>query len=288
MSMRTALHSVYKELYKHLAGSGIKRRYPVNVIHAWVMSFFMPLEVNGNRMYLDSRDSLGLLGNQRYEPDEIEFAKNSIHKGDVVLDIGAHIGYYTLFFASLVGERGKVYAFEPDPDNFALLKKNVELNGYRNVVLEQAAVSNQSGRTRLFLCDYNKGMHRIYDSKHSKRAIDIGVLRLDDYFSDYDGKIDFIKMDIEGAELSAVQGMSSLLRKNRQVTIVTEFTPANIRGFGAEPEHYISLLADSGFSWHDLNDKNRLEPADFPELLRANPRERRSLYLLPRTGAPGR
>ena len=91
-------------------------------------------------------------------------------------------------------------------------------------------------------------MHRIYDSKHSKRAIDIEALRLDDYFSDYDGKIDFIKMDIEGAELSAVQGMSSLLRKNRQVTIVTEFIPANIRGFGAEPEHYISLLTDSGFS----------------------------------------
>ena len=282
------LHAVYKELYKRLAGTGIKRRYPVNVIHELVMSFFMPVEVNGHRMFLDSRDSLGLLGNQRYEPDEIEFAKNSIHKGDVVLDIGAHIGYYTLLFANLVGEQGKVYAFEPDPDNFALLKQNVELNGYSNVVLKQAAVSNQKGETRLFLCDYNKGMHRLYDSKHSKRSINIEVLRLDDYFSDYGGKINFIKMDIEGAELSAVQGMSSLLRKNGHVTIVTEFIPANIKGFGAEPEQYVSLLVDSGFSWYDLSYKKELEPADIPKLLGANPHERRSLYLLPRTEAPGR
>jgi protein-L-isoaspartate O-methyltransferase len=76
------------------------------------------------------------------EPLQTQLAIQQIHRGDVALDIGAQIGYYTLIFAKLVGEAGKVLAFEPDPDNFVLLEGNVKANGYHNVTLERTAVSS--------------------------------------------------------------------------------------------------------------------------------------------------
>ena len=83
-----------------------------------------------------------------YEPFITAFVKDMIKEGDIVIDIGAHIGYYTLLFSKLVGKTGKVFAFEAHPDNFTLLKQNVETNGYTNVVVENKAVSNYNGKIK--------------------------------------------------------------------------------------------------------------------------------------------
>ncbi len=90
--------------------------------------------------------------------------QNLIKPGQTVIDVGANIGYYnTLQFAKLVGPTvSRVYAFEPDPDNFALLRKNVAQNGYANVVCIQKAVSDQTSKLKLFRNSQNHGDHRIY------------------------------------------------------------------------------------------------------------------------------
>src|SRR3989344_9219581 len=93
--------------------------------------------IDGHTVYVDPVDSLRLTTRGYYEPYLTRVFDQHIKKGDTVLDIGANIGYHTLHFARLVGETGKVYAFEPHPSNFALLKKNIEANGYKNVVLVQ-------------------------------------------------------------------------------------------------------------------------------------------------------
>ena len=157
-------------------------------------------EINGHKMFLDSKDTLRLSILGVHEPFETEIIKKEIKKGDTVLDIGANIGYYTLIFAELVGENGKVFAFEPDPTNFAILEKNVEANGYKNVVLVQKAVTNKPGKLGLYLNEDRKAAHRIYDPHNGSKSIEIESIKLDDYFKDYDGEMDFIKMDIEGAE----------------------------------------------------------------------------------------
>lgn len=213
--------------------------------------------VQGHKMLLDSKDTLRLGTNRIYEALETKLVKKEIKKGDVVLDIGAHIGYYTLIFAKCVGEKGKVFAFEPNPDNFILLKKNVKINGYKNVVLIQKAVSNQTNKIRLFLSNENTGDHRIYDSCDNRNFIEIEAIRLDDYFKDYDGKIDFIKIDTQGADFFVIEGMSNLLKKNKKIKVATEFWPIGLKRCGVDSMEYLRLLINHSFALYHINEMKK-------------------------------
>ena len=84
-----------------------------------------------------------------WEETETHWFVQSIRPGDVVVDLGANVGYYTILRGKLVGEIGRVYAFEPDPVGFEILRRNVRLNGLHNVVLEQKAVSSKPGLIHL-------------------------------------------------------------------------------------------------------------------------------------------
>lgn len=268
--MPKILLSIYKNVRALLLGHGIIKFYPVRVIHSRIFSHLKSnlVEVQGHKMFLDSKDSLRLSIYGVYETFETELVKKEIKNGDVVLDVGANIGYYTLIFAKLVGEKGKVFAFEPDPTNFALLKKNVETNGYRNVILVQKAVSNKTEKTRLYLSEDNKADHRIYDSHDGRQSVEIEAIQLDDYFKDYDGRIDFIKMDIEGAEAAALQGTLNLLKKNKDVKIVTEFWPIALKRFGVNPEEYLKSLREQDFRLYHINEQEKkIEPVSIFELL---------------------
>jgi len=267
--MRKILFPVYKKAAKILSGHGLGKFYPVRVVNNFLISHLKPpfAEVDGHKMLWDSGGILSLLIHGIYEPLETELVKKEIKKGDVVLDIGANIGYYTLIFAKLVGEEGKVFAFEPDPTNFSLLKKNVELNGYKNVVLVQKAVSNKTGKIRLYLSKDNRADHRIYNSGDGRQSIESEATRLDDYFKNYDGKIAFIKMDIQGAEGGALQGMFNLLKKNN-VKIAMEFCPIGLKRFGMEPEECLKLLTESGFTLYEIAEREKkIKPVDIPKLL---------------------
>lgn len=272
--MRKILLQIYKTSAKILSGLGFRKIYPLRVVNNFIFSHLLSrlkttfAEVDGHKMFLDSKDSLSLSIKGIYEPFETEFVKKEIKKGDVVLDIGANIGYYTLIFAKLVGEEGKVFAFEPDPYNFALLKKNVETNDYKNVVLVQKAVSNKTGRIKLFLCEDNKGDNRIYNSHDGRQSIEIEAIRLDDYFENYNGKIDFIKMDIQGAEGGAIQGMSNLLEENKNVKIISEFWPIGLKRFGIEPKEHLNLLLKYGFKLYEINEQEKkIEVVNIPKKL---------------------
>jgi FkbM family methyltransferase len=219
-------------------------------------------------MFFDPNDSLKLFLNGVYEQFESELVNKEIRPGDVVLDLGANIGYYTLIFARRVGSGGRVYAFEPDPASFAILKTNVALNGYTNVVLVNKAVSDETRSSRLYLSEVNNGDHRIFDSHDGRKSVAVENVRLDDYFKDRDPRVDFIKMDIQGAEWAALQGMAELLGKNRKVKMITEFEPVSLKGFGVEPSDYLKLLCANGFSLYEVNEnKKEVLPVSIPYLL---------------------
>jgi FkbM family methyltransferase len=225
---------------------------------------------HGHVLFLDSRDSLGLAwlkGNS--EPFETELLKAHVGRGDVVLDLGANIGYYTLLFASLVGPEGKVFAFEPDPTNFDLLTRNVRRNGYTNVVPVPAAVGDRTGKLRLFLCEENRGDHRTYDSGDGRPSVEVDVVRLDDYLKDFERPIAFVKMDVQGSEPAVLSGMAGLLQRNPRMKLATEFWPFGLHRSGSSAEAFLQALEGQGFALHVIDEAaQRVAPADWEELLR--------------------
>lgn len=220
--------------------------------------------VGGRKMYLDPLDSLGLSTGNGFEPLETALVKNTICRGDTVLDIGANIGYYSLIFSELAGESGHVFAFEPEPDNFNILKKNISINHCNNITLINKGVSDCQGRSKLFLCSENKGMHRAYRSILCGESIDIEMITGDSFFCNHDGRIDFIKIDIEGFEYNAISGMKNIIEKNRSIKILTEFSPTALRESGHNPVAYIDLLLDYGFIIYSV--ENLSIPLDIPDL----------------------
>ncbi len=217
--------------------------------------------IQGHKMLLDDKDSINLASMGVYEPAEVALVRSQVKQGDTVLDIGANIGYYSLIFAELVGDTGKVYAFEPDPSNFALLCQNIELNDYDNIEPIQKAVSNDNTVLNLHLCDANYGMHRIYDSICCSEQVEVEAIRLDDFFADFKGAINFIKMDIEGAEYAALQGMQQLLTQHQAVKLLMEFSPAALFEFGIEPQIFLDFLIKNNFKLQLVED--RLRDLDF-------------------------
>jgi len=217
--LRRLIILIFRKGVKPFSGHGVGKFYLIRAPYHFLLSFFKisneVFEIQGNKMYLDSLDSLGVLGRGVHESLTTDLFKKEIKKSDIVLDIGAHIGYYTLIFAKLVGKEGKIFAFEPHPNNFALLKKNVEINNYQNVILEEKAVSDKNGRIKLFLSEGSSGLHRIYKYKleGERNFIEVESIKLDDYFKNYDRDINWIKIDIEGAEWLALQGMPPAVRK---------------------------------------------------------------------------
>jgi len=98
----------------------------------------------------------------KYEPYLTKLMLSKIKAGDVVIDIGANIGYDTVLFADKVGKKGKVIAIEPDPTNFEILQKNIKENKLFNVVAVQAAVGNENKKMKIFESEENFGDHRMW------------------------------------------------------------------------------------------------------------------------------
>ena len=217
------------------------------------------VEIEGRKMFTQNNDGLALSIFKIYEPNQTKIVKKYVHEGDVVIDVGAHVGYYTLLMAQLVGKNGKVYSFEPDPVNFELLKKSVEINGFENVVLIQKAVSDTTEKIKLFLGDNDSAINRIYDAKlgDAKKSIDVESITIDEYFKENDKLFNFIKIDSEGSEAKIITGMEKFLTNNRKLIMMTEFFPFLIKKSGDEPKQYLKSLENSGFELYNILDDNK-------------------------------
>jgi len=185
----------------------------------------------------------------------------------IVLDIGAHVGYYTKLLSKLVGNDGSVVAFEPHPVTYRTLQKNV--HKLSNVITVQAAVANKEGTTILYDCLPESGgasfhhdkckrnwYKKLCGSEVSPRMQDglpvhsytVRTIRVDTYLAQAQiEQVDFIKMDIEGAEMSALQGMKETLQSSQYLTMIMEFNPMALRSFGIKPEKAFEKLRECGF-----------------------------------------
>jgi FkbM family methyltransferase len=272
---RSAFSNILRSIYRfntlYLPPTRLSRIYPFSSINKSLINYLKSdhAQIGDHEMFLDRNDSLCLSVFGIYEPTETKLVQQEIKPGDIIVDIGANIGYYTLIFAKLAGPTGKVYAFEPEPDNFKTLQKNVELNGYNNVVLERKAVSDSAGTVKLYRSEENLGDHRMYNSSDLGEAVEVECVTLDEYFRDKELIPNFIKMDIQGAEGHALRGMSDLIDRTENLRMITEFWPYGLTGCGTNPADYLNLLIQKKFAFNNIREnKKRVEPINPEDILR--------------------
>lgn len=175
-----------------------------------------------------------------------------IEKGDQVIDVGANIGYMTSLMASRVGKSGKVTAFEPHPLTFKELVHNVQnfMNYYdvNNIDIYQLAVSNKSGTDFLNVSNPDPAFAAINRENNAwedpKSNIEVSVTRLDDIFDETE-KISLIKIDVEGHEMSVLEGADNLISKGKIKHIVFE-------EHGQYPTPTMEFLASKGYTLWSL------------------------------------
>jgi FkbM family methyltransferase len=179
-----------------------------------------------------------------WEPFETALVQQFLKPGDSFLDAGANIGYFTVIAAACVGDTGKVYAFEPEPRNHALLQQNVELNGFTNrVVAAAVALAAKAGAGQLHLHPENLGDHQLYSADNSRQVIAIEQVAGAAHLQDRCQHLDLVKIDTQGSEQQVVEGLLPLLKRSgATLKMIIELTPFALRQAGTDGAALISLL----------------------------------------------
>ncbi len=192
-----------------------------------------------------------------------------IKDNDLIIDIGANIGWYSLTLSSK--SKPRIVAFEPDTINYKTLQENIRINGKDNVKAFNKAISDQEGVLTLYLYkNYNPGRHSFIKQANSVGTAEVPIVPLDAFLEKEgfgDGSIKLIKIDIEGYEYTALK--AALKTLGRAQHILTEFSPYMMRDIGQEPVDYINLLQSAGFKLK-LIDEHGLSESDIPTIIREN------------------
>ncbi len=254
--LKSILFRVFQKTVKFFWGKGVGKIPGAYAVHDFLFTLLWrgrsTVEIQGSKMYVNPkglpkgyiRTFQAYIMSEAWEELTTEMFKKVVREGDTVLDLGANIGYFTLLAARLVGRSGRVFSFEPEPTNYNLLLKNIELNGYGNVVALQKAVSNTTGKVKLFLDSKDTGAHSIYRPDGKSKFIEVEAVAPDDYFKDKVNKIDVIKIDVEGAEMAALAGMDRILKENENLKMFVEFYFPGIKRSGDSPEEFARKLLD--------------------------------------------
>jgi len=180
-----------------------------------------------------------------------------VKPGSVVFDIGAHVGFYTLLASILVGEDGKVFAFEPSPRNLNFLNRHIELNGRRNITVMPVAIWSKAG-----VSYFQEGPTSATGSILSQGTIEVRTVQLDQAVADAElPSPDFLKIDVEGGELEVLRGACRVLSDARPTIFLATHGPEVHR-------QCCDLLRQLGY---ELTALNGMTPEQSDELL-ATPR----------------
>lgn len=213
-------------------------------------------------------------GLARFEPSTVRAIRAAIREGDQVLDVGANIGFFSTLLSRWVGETGRVLAVEPEGENRGMLRGNLESNGCRNVTICECAVGATPGLAE-FSIDAATGATGRLGAEPTASEIAVGtgkvhvvetrVETLDSLCTAYQITPSFVKIDIEGDEIKALEGATHILRTARPI-IVSELSGLG----GAE---VLSLLTRENYKMWDLETSRSVDPEDRPFMIVAIPQE---------------
>lgn len=200
-----------------------------------------------------------------YEAENISFFRKSIKRNDFVMDIGAQIGLMSKLFADLVGPNGNVFSFEPTPMTFGVLKQTLKLNGIENIVHPvQEAVSDKNGKAIFNISeidiDASNSLTNLNKGEHVK-GIEVNVTSIDEFVKkNLLKKVDFIKIDAEGAEYFVLVGATNTITEHRPI-INLALHPAAINNFNSSLKEIYEFIIIKNY--HIIYRSNDMNEKDF-------------------------
>jgi FkbM family methyltransferase len=205
-----------------------------------------------------------------FETAELTFVGRFLKPGMTVLDIGAHHGLYTLLASKQVGSKGRVFAFEPSPRERSALRLHVRLNKglsfSGNVTVQRFAVGNEDVEVDLFVADdWAAGYNSLRPPNVSAptSTTRVHMVRLDDWLARHKiDHVDFIKLDIEGAELAALRGAQKLLEVRPRPVLLVEVYDIRTQPWGYPAREIVQLLDRAGYRWFSLREDGAPYPVE--------------------------
>lgn len=226
-------------------------RVPLRAMPKSAIVPIMQGPLRGKRWVVGSSTHGCWLGSYEF-PKQNMFIRE-IKEGDVVFDVGAHVGFYTLLSSQLVGEQGQVVSFEPFPPNLMYLKRHIQLNTLKNVKVVEKAVSNRAG-TMTFEIGPSSSMGHLAEQV-SDKSIEVETVVLDEFVRKANLPVpNLMKIDIEGAEFDCLVGARDLLQNN-PIKIFLATHGANVH------RKCLSFLNELGYEIRSLSEKS-LETTD--------------------------
>jgi FkbM family methyltransferase len=198
----------------------------------------------------------------QYEKAISDVAARLINTGDICLDVGANFGWYTTLMAILCGHNGSVHAFEPVPKTFRELETNVGLSGLKNITINQNALGDRRDTITIRLPKGEPTGHASIASKSQGNddVFECEMLTLDNYLADNSiGDVNFVKVDIEGAEMMFLKGASKLFTQNVAPVILMEMALKQSKHFGYAPDDLVKFIRASGDYLFFAVDEQRCE-----------------------------
>ena len=224
--------------------------------------------IQGSKMWLDPADEgiardLIIYGIREYETTAL--VKSIVAPGDVIMDIGANIGYYALMESGLAGSAGKVYAVEPNPQSVEILKRNVQMNGLKNVKVFSLAIGDKDGAGKLNIsrksnwCSMSGEKSELFVD-----SVEVAVVSVDSFIKDR-ARPDFIRMDVEGFEYEIIKGMRKLMASDGRLGLLIEVHAAFL---GVDKTRaLLKALKENGFEAKKVIIKKIPEPFHVPRWL---------------------
>ncbi|HXF85704.1 MAG TPA: FkbM family methyltransferase [Anaerolineales bacterium] len=190
---------------------------------------------------------------ENLEKESVMWCKKLIRPGMIVLDIGAHLGYYTRIFSELVKDSGRVFAFEPCPENLLVLRHNLQQSKYKNVYIFDKAVSSKDGQAVLFISPghSNHSLNAGYTPDQGR--VTVQTISIDSFLAAQSIQVvDFIKIDVEGAEPLVLEGMRQTIERASGLKMLIEYNPIAMQAGGFEPPALLSMLKSMGFQLYRI------------------------------------
>ncbi len=178
------------------------------------------------------------------------FIKN-INKQDVFLDIWANIWYFSLICSELVGEKGKVYAFEPVKNNIKSLEENININNISNIKVYDFALGNDNTNLNINIDPDNSAVNSILVNKWKSVSEKIKIKKFDD-LEITDEKIKFLKIDVEWYEYEVLKWMENFIKRKNNLNIVMEFSPLFYKQIGIDPDEFIEYIYKFWFDTYKI------------------------------------